>query len=167
MLELTKAELSKLLNVTTRTLTSWQSEMDFPAPERRGRENYYNATAVVEWWRNRELGRLVDSEEGLDVNEQRARLAKVQADRQLLLLARERGEAVLVEDVARVVGAQLSNVRARLLALPSKCSPLCHAADSPMEIRRVLEDAVHEALAELSEEAAAEAEEMVEDEVAH
>ncbi|MEE4381937.1 MAG: terminase small subunit [Pseudomonadales bacterium] len=153
MLELSKQDLADLLDVTPRTLTSWATEPDFPAPERRGRVNFYNATAVAAWHRNREIARLIDSDDGsmLDLAQERARLARVQTRRQELLLAKERGEAVAVEDVAAIVGDQFSNVRARLLALPAKLAPLAHTADSVPAIRAVLEEGIHDALAELSE----------------
>jgi phage terminase Nu1 subunit (DNA packaging protein) len=153
MLELTKQQVAELCRVTVRTVTTWQSEPDFPQPERRGRVNIYDGAAVAEWWKTQEIGRLIEGDDGefLDLAQERAKLARVQAHRQQLLLAKERGEAVAVEDVAAIVGDQFSSVRARLLAIPAKCAPLVHTADSVQAIRAVLEESVHDALAELSE----------------
>ena len=153
-MQLTKAQLADLLDVTPRTLTTWQSEPDFPAPERHGRTNRYDGRACVQWWRAREIGRLIDGEDGelMDLNQERARLARAQTQRQMLLLSRERGEVALVADVCEAVSAQFSNVRAHLLALPGKVAPLVHAAESPQEARTIIETAVHQALTELSSE---------------
>lgn len=152
MIELNRTQIADLLGVTSRTVTAWQADADFPQPERRGRTNFYDGAAVVAWWRSREIGRLIEGEDGsmLDLNHERARLAKVQTQRQTLLLHRERGELVAVADVAEAVGAELANVRAHLLSLPAKCAPLVHAADTPQAIREILDDAVRDALAELS-----------------
>ncbi|MEE4384509.1 MAG: terminase small subunit [Pseudomonadales bacterium] len=157
MLELTKAQVAELCRVSTRTVVSWGSEPDFPQPERRGKANIYDAAAVLEWAINREIQRRIDSEDGeyLDLAQERARLARTQRRRQELLLAQERGQAVLVEDVAAAVADQYGNVRARLLSLPAKLAPLAHTADSVAAIRAVLEEGVHDALAELSEGAVA------------
>lgn len=153
MLELTKQQVAQLCRVTVRTVTTWQSEPDFPQPERRGRVNIYDGAAVAEWWKTQEIGRLIEGDDGefLDLNQERAKLARVQAHRQQLLLAKERGEAVAVEDVAGIVADQYSNVRARLLALPAKLAPVAHTADTVLAIRAVLDEGIHEALRELSE----------------
>ena len=153
MIEMSKSKLADLLGVTPRTLTTWATEPDFPRPERRGRANAYDAGAVVQWWRTREIARLIDSEDGelLDLNQERAKLARAQASRQQLILAHERGDAVLVADVAASVGAVLTTVRAHLLSLPSKCAPAVHVAETLPETQAILDKAVHEALSELSE----------------
>ena len=152
-MKLSKQQLAKLFAVTTRTVSEWQKEVDFPAPERDGRANVYDGAAVVSWWRDREIARLVEGEDGrlLDLTHERARLAKAQADRQELAGARERGELVAIGDVAAIVGDEYSTVRARILGLPTKAAPLLAGEQSLTACREVLDKLIHEVLTELSD----------------
>lgn len=60
------------------------------------------------------------------------------------------GELVARADMDAAVMAAFARVRARLLAIPSSAAPLLVGADMP-RIRSTLEDAIHDALRELSE----------------
>lgn len=86
----------------------------------------------------------------LDLNEQRARLAKEQADAAEMKNAMMRRELLPASDVAAYLGAALARVRARLLAVPPKAAPLCHAAGSVARAEIVIREAITEALLELS-----------------
>ncbi len=44
---LTKAELAKLLRVTTRTITNYQRRADFPSPVRVGKRNLWAREALI------------------------------------------------------------------------------------------------------------------------
>lgn len=152
-MKLTKQHLADLFGVTVRTVSDWQREADFPAPTKEGRRNLYDAAAVVGWWRDREIARLIEGEDGklLDLNHERARLAKAQADRQELALARERGELVPVELVGEAVGSDYTRVRARLLAMPTKAAALLAPETDTAICQSILDDLVREALSELSD----------------
>lgn len=154
-MELSRQQVADLLNVTPRTVSQWQTDPDFPQPAKRGRSNVYDGAAVMAWWKDNEIAKLIEGEDGqrYDLSHERARLAHVQTERQRLLLARERRELVAIEDVTEAVGDDYTRVRARLLAVPPKCAPLCHRAESVAEIRETLDEAVREALAELSDPA--------------
>jgi terminase small subunit / prophage DNA-packing protein len=64
---------------------------------------------------------------GLKLTDERARLAKLQADKVEIELAELRGEVVRSEDVARVMQAHIIGARARLLSLPDKLVALFSA----------------------------------------
>jgi len=79
-LKLSKIDLGKLFDVSTRTISTWQTEDGFPQPEQDGRANIYSADLVLRWWYNREIRKLIDDEDGtpLDLTAARARLAVAQ-----------------------------------------------------------------------------------------
>jgi phage terminase Nu1 subunit (DNA packaging protein) len=64
---------------------------------------------------------------GLKLTDERARLAKLQADKVEIELAELRGEVVRADDVVKVMQAHIMGARARLLSLPTKLVALFSA----------------------------------------
>lgn len=85
----------------------------------------------------------------LDLAEERARLAKEQADAKEMDNEILRGDLVYISDVADQFGKQASAVRTRLLSIPSKAAPLVISCDKPTEARAIIEEMIEEALHEL------------------
>jgi phage terminase Nu1 subunit (DNA packaging protein) len=73
----------------------------------------------------------------------RTRMAEAEAD-QL------DGTLISRATVETAWGAIVTNLRTRLLAIPNSATPQVQAALSPAEIRAILTNAIHEALAELA-----------------
>src|SRR4051794_36752831 len=88
------------------------------------------------------------STERLDLDVERARLAKEQADRTAMENERLRGKLVDVEAVKRLIERLVGAANARLGAIPAKLAPVVRP-DNPVEARRLLELAVEEVRAEL------------------
>ena len=86
----------------------------------------------------------------VDLNEARRRKASAEAQLAELELARQQGQVVAVEDVGVELERCYSAVRARLMAIPPKLAPLL-CPDDPATAQGMIETAVVEALAELSE----------------
>lgn len=76
----------------------------------------------------------------------RARRQKAELELQII-----KGEVHRAEDVKRVMNNMLIAFRSRVLAIPSKISPLLIAKTDINVIKLILKDAVYEALTELSE----------------
>ena len=89
------------------------------------------------------------TKDGLDLQAERARLAKEQADAKEMENAIGRGDLVYIEDVAKQFENQLTKVRTKLLALPTKVAPECHASATVLEVQSLIEAGVVEALNEL------------------
>lgn len=85
----------------------------------------------------------------LDLQAERARLAKEQADAKEMENAIERGELVYIEDVAKQVEGQMTKVRTKMLAIPTKYAPELHTLATAREVQLTLEEAITEALNEL------------------
>lgn len=87
----------------------------------------------------------------LDLNAERARLAKEQADKTAMANAVERGELLSAQTVALEWGRLVSNCRAKLLGLPTKLAPQLAHAKTPNACLQLLTSEVHRALHELAE----------------
>lgn len=86
----------------------------------------------------------------LNLTDERARLAKEQADAKEMENAITRGELVYIEDVAKRVEVALSKVKVKILAIPTKVAPEAAAADDAKEVQALIERHIIEALNELA-----------------
>ena len=89
--------------------------------------------------------------EQLDLTAERARVAKEQADKLTMENAERRGELVEFQATVTKWRSEATRVKNRLLAMPSKLAPLMIGVKKPAEAQSILEQAVHEALSELSQ----------------
>lgn len=148
-----QTQVAYLLGVTTRTIRTWQDAAENPLPiaERgvRGTQHRYDPQAVCRWWRDREIGRLLDTDddgERLDLEQQRAQHHKVELEVQQLqanLIPRDLSVATWQ--------AQVAAARAKLLSMPTKIAHAVVAATELAEAEGVIRSHVYEALNELSE----------------
>ena len=88
-----------------------------------------------------------------DLQEERTRLTKVQADKAELELEELETVLIAAEDVESVWSDYISNIRSKLLSLPSKLGHLVQATESYAEAEQILKEAMYEVLEELSEDA--------------
>ena len=86
----------------------------------------------------------------LDLNRERARLAKEQADKTALENGVRRGELIPRADFVKAMQTAFVHCRAKLLAIPSKLAPVMARIETPLEAQDKLTAAVHETLAELA-----------------
>jgi phage terminase Nu1 subunit (DNA packaging protein) len=86
----------------------------------------------------------------LNLTDERARLAKEQADAKEMENSITRGELVYIEDVAKRVEVALSKVKIKILAIPTKVAPEAAAADDAKEVQALIERHIIEALNELA-----------------
>ena len=86
-----------------------------------------------------------------DYHQEKSRLVKLQADKAQLELDEMSSQLVRADAVQSAWEGILSDVKARLLGIPSKAAPIVSGIDNPGEILGVLDDLVHEALRELHE----------------
>lgn len=92
-----------------------------------------------------------DKERGVKpLDNERARLAKSQADRSEIEVARMRAELVPAVEIEKAWNDLATAFRAKILSLPTKLAPKLAGRNAIAEIQGVLCDALEEALAELS-----------------
>jgi phage terminase Nu1 subunit (DNA packaging protein) len=94
--------------------------------------------------------KLVEGQGSITLTEERARLARVQADLVTLEYKKAIGELVDADEVSRIWIAMGQACRSRLLAIPAKLPPLLEGKNK-VECHRILQDHIYEALDELSE----------------
>ncbi|MDU4597476.1 MAG: hypothetical protein E6Y49_05880 [Clostridium sporogenes] len=86
----------------------------------------------------------------IDYDMEHALLERVKREKVELELAAMRGQMHHSEDVERVMNDMLSNFRSKLLALPTKASPMLIARDDIGSIQEILHNQILEVLQELS-----------------
>lgn len=146
-----KKELSQILGVAENTLTTWQKQIGFPIKSvgagRTGSE--YDTAEVIAWIKKREVDNLMANSASIDIEEAKRRKIAAEAGLAELELAKEQGSVVLIEDVAAKVGEQFQNLRAKLLAIPTKAATLVFTAKDVTEAKLILETSILETLNEL------------------
>ena len=91
-----------------------------------------------------------DTEEVVDLNEERAKLAKAKRLKAELELELERGDLHRSEDVKRIMTATLINFKSRLSAIPAEEADKLASMTDKAKIFLYLNDKIKEALTELS-----------------
>ncbi|MCO4782682.1 MAG: hypothetical protein KC646_10200 [Candidatus Cloacimonetes bacterium] len=86
-----------------------------------------------------------------DEKKQKARLTKLQADKEELIVAKMKNELIPICDVSFVWTKLLSNFKSKCLALISKIGPRVVHLDELSEVQEILEQEIHQVLIELSE----------------
>jgi len=149
-LKVTREALSQTFDITPQTLTKYaRVGMPVDVTGRSGQANVYDTAACYRWLVQYELQRRTGSTgQVLNLDAERARLTKAQADHEELKTRRLAGELISHEDVTRGWCAIIGAARARLLGLPAKLQS--RFPDMPAEAREELDVLVRETLDELA-----------------
>ena len=138
----TKTLAAKCFGISLNSFDKWP----ITHHEKRGREALYYLPDVIKF----RLERDQSKGSNLDLTEERARLAKFQADKTELEVKQLTGELIHSEIVRTTWENQLSAMRAKLLSLPTKAAQVALTAESLHEIEECLKQIIYEALNELS-----------------
>lgn len=111
-----------------------------------GNTRYYNAQEAIAAIMLADDGRGMS----LDLQKERARLAKEQADKTAMENAEKRGDLVSSRKMAEAWANVLTTVKTKFLSVPTKAAPLVMGCQSLPEVKAVLEELIHECLSELS-----------------
>lgn len=142
-----KRQLAATFGVSEETITQWQNKGMPIVSQRKGTQgNEYETADCIRWFANRDAG----GDGALDLNQERARLAKAQADKTTLEAAELKGEMVRYEEISAHWTNRAAACRSRLLTIPSKIAPRVRAAVNDFEAAATLEVEICEALEEIS-----------------
>lgn len=146
-----KRQLSEIIGCDESSLTEWQKQPGFPIRKRgAGRQgNIYETSDVIKWLEARRVDSIVGGPTSIDFEEAKRRKMAAEAALVELELAKEQGAVVSIDAVAKEVSANYSALRAKLLSIPSKTANLVFTSKDIVEAKRILEDAIIEALNEL------------------
>lgn len=150
-----KRELSRVCNISERTLTEHiKAGLPFvAAPEKRGQPYKFDTADVFRWLVEREITkRLPAGSELLDPQRERAALDRARRLEVELRLREREGELIPAPAVESEWFRLISTFRQRLLALPSRVSPLVAAESDAAKVHGIIEGLLHECMTALSEE---------------
>lgn len=138
-----------LLGITPRGFADWKMK----PYERKGNQVFYYWPNVLEERDRRYFG--VDDDDlpvdgRLELDQERARHSKEQADKLAIENAHLRGEIAYLDHVGEIWGRLLGAFRAKLLAMASKLAPRVNPG-APTLARELIEREVYDALTELAE----------------
>jgi len=139
--------LARVFKKSTNTVKSWVSA-GCPCVSQGGHGKAWKFDLPdVLAWREDQLSARVQSE---DLAEARRRRATAEASLAELQLAREQGTLVAADEVQHFWGTMVATMRARLLAIPTKCAAQA-AASTPAGACETISAAINEALTELAD----------------
>ncbi len=146
---LMKSQAAELAGMTQAGLSSAMKGGNPPPMAADG----YPCREYGEWLRKRALADVGFSSTGecYDLKAEQARLNFHQANIRQLEESELRGELLRAEQVLQEWQNVITNVRARLLSLPSKLVAQAYGARSRGDLQRLLTEGIHEALAQLAE----------------
>lgn len=141
--EWTQSKLAAELGMDRRTVGRKLTGLD---PHRKTKRGEY-------YWLRDVLDHLVVQERGddLDLHQEQAKLAEKRREKIELENSELRGELCRVSDIEHYWSEVLSNVKAKMRAIPHNTAHRVMAAGALSEALKILEDAVDECLSELSD----------------
>lgn len=150
----TQAELARMYNVTATVIRGW-IQKGMPLHRRGTTGGGRNAKSTLirvsdcVRWREKYL-KEEKSEAKVEFDEAKRRKMLAEAEKTELEVQVRKGELVEVDEIGKAVESDYMNLRAKLLAIPSSLAPILEVATTAIEIKNCLEDAINEALSELS-----------------
>jgi phage terminase Nu1 subunit (DNA packaging protein) len=149
--ELGLMEAAAVLGRSPTTLKTWFN-IGCPVVERGAVNKKWkiNPAAVIAWREERVVQDAVGENRQVDFEEARRRKMAAEAAMSELDLAQRRQELVPVEDIAAIIGEEYSNLRAKLLAIPTKLAPQLQGVEELSEAKAVIELAITDAMEELT-----------------
>lgn len=149
--DVNRAEMGMIIDVTAAAITTYAERGILVPAAISGR--YKTAESLHRYHDNlRKQAQGRRSEGGIDVAEEKAKLARAQREEVEIRLQKSRGELIEVEEASRVAGEFFRGVRQAALALPTRIGqaiPTLTAFD-----RQTIAGLVRDMLSELSEDAA-------------
>lgn len=121
--QVTQAELAQLHGVSHVTIRNWEHEgMPVAKRGRSGVSGKYDVAATVEWRVAREVGKVEarQNKQKLNIEDERARLVKEQADAQALKNEVSRGRLLDIDVVVMAWAEQIANAKSQFRAVKSK-----------------------------------------------
>jgi len=143
-------EMADILDVSAKSVSLWQREgLPIALETENGLENQYDTGAVIRWWVAREVAKAprTTTEDG---ESQRDRLARVQADKIELEIAKERRQLIPAEEIEPAWIEMVAAAREALLTVPPRIAPLLAQMDGMDAMRDLLEEQIEEVLQKLA-----------------
>lgn len=150
---LTPQQLAWLAGVSPARISQMKKEA-FPPPA--NDDGQFPIVAAGAWLREFAVRRVrgdVKGDPKLDANMQLARKNAALADKTELENAQRRGELIEADSVKAEWETILMRVRTKLLQIPSMAAPVVSIETDPVEIQKIIDDHIRDALSELANDA--------------
>lgn len=144
-LEITTVQLAEIMGKTPQRVNQLVKNDGLP---KKG-DNCFYLPDVWQWFEIYSQSQFSDAE--LDLEEQKARLTKAQADLKELELAKAQGVAISSDDIKKMTERVVVSIRSHLMPFPKKVAPLISIMSDEIEIEQTLNGYLYQALNELSE----------------
>ncbi|SMC42862.1 Phage DNA packaging protein Nu1 [Fulvimarina manganoxydans] len=144
--------LAELLDVTPKTVRAWERQ-GCPVEvksRKRGQPSEYLVADVVRWREQQAALAASGDLSAMDMDEAKRRKLAAEAAMAEIVLDKERGEIAEIATIMGVVGKGLESCRARLLGISSKIAPILAMETDATTAKEIVDDAIHEALNEIS-----------------
>lgn len=139
--------IARALDLTERRVNQLVKDGVLPKTERGRYELIPVVKAYVNFLRNNSVNSDVGAD---DYAAQRTRLTKAKADMAEMEKLQMEDSLIPADDVENAWDTMVSNMRAKMLSLPSKVATAVFVAEDVSEAKRTIKEQVNEALAELS-----------------
>jgi len=160
VIEWDRKDIAQAFGASARSVAEWVKIPDFPEAQRRGRAFIYPSTEVIQWHVQREIRRVIGQSNTatdtgaapvdlLNLQQERARLARVQAEARELELAERRGQLVGAGAARQALAHAFGAARSILLSVHAKCAETY--PELPVDVVEGIRRMHHEALTILSE----------------
>ena len=150
-MELSKADLARFYGVSLVTIGQWISKgCPFITKGGMGKKWVLSSAEVTTWREDQIAQQALGDVSTLDLDEARRRKLAAEAALTELDLSHRRGDLIEIEYIAGLVGDEYANVRAKILALPTKLAPLLIGIESMAEVTEIIERGITESLEELT-----------------
>lgn len=151
MMKLNKSDMADCLGISRTAFSQWIKK---GCPyEQKGSQSgqwVFDTAAVIRWREEQAALNAMGDTADIDLDEARRRKTAAEAALVEIEVSKRRGEVIEIEHVAEAVGEDYANVKAKLLALPTKLAPQLIGMENPVEIQAILADMITEALEELT-----------------
>jgi len=149
-IELTAGQAGSFIGVKAQQFLNLQKS---PYPPPRLGNKKYRSDQLGEWFKARILREHTvagDDGERLDPAQENARKNKELADKTALENQVRRGELIEASEVESAWSDIMARVRTRMMRVPSSVAPLIIGMDDQIAIQQAIDDAVRDALSEMS-----------------
>lgn len=143
----TKNGISQRINIDRGSLRKLITEHSIEIKFKVGKHEYYKLSEVVD--------ALLYGGSRLDLQQERAKLAKRQTEKTKIQIEQMKGDLVPANEVSEAWAALVAAMRARLLSIPTKAAPMVVVIEDQNKAKDIIKKHVNDALAELHTELSA------------
>ena len=136
---------NQIFGITSREYRTFVKEQGAPEVIQ-GKVDFVKVSKwLIEYYRG-----LAKGQGSLSLTDEKIRLTKISADREELLLKKEKGELINSIEAMRLWSRVCQGIRSKILSIPTELSPIVLGVRTIPEIKNIIEKFVREVLTEIA-----------------